>query len=585
MSALPTATTCDHGTLPPGVEHDGDTWTVHPHGAAPDDPQLIQAAVDLAAPGDTVHLAAGVFDFGDFGNVSLAKDLTVEGAWDAQAGAPATTIRHGAWPLLVGRRTSAGLPQVRLIDGHEVWHITADLFGRMLTPFEYPPYTEPGAAAYDIRTDWVPVEANVRQISFDRPYGAAIWAGAQRRGTFERLHIRSAWPMQTEFGASKPQGHGIYWFGPGWLPGGLASMNRRAGDGLYTGTDLITGDRIVQDNVIDGDFAAFPEGAADEAGGVVALPFDPARPVPPGGDYAAYVLQDVPSGWDSALRPIPGKTRLYWVRKGYTAKHIWWLSEPRVYALRGLYTGVYCLWTDGTLTVRRNQVRGCDTGLMLLLNGAMDRPFTALIEDNTIDLAPATGVHFEQAALFTHDRAVPNPFTGATLLPAPGMNIEFTDNHITRTHAGLGWAVPVLDLAAYGTTLVEGNEIGIASGTGVWLWHDTQGASIELNRISGQGAYALAVNSGANATTLRANNLSEFEAAGAGIPLDPPIPPADILLLSDGNMISGGWDHEPDVTVLDYGLDNVIMGMTQRAGRPLSAAERAFVGRRGAPAR
>lgn len=585
MSAFPAATTCDYGTLPPGVEHDGDTWTVHPHGAAPDDPQRIQAAVDLAAPGDTVRLAAGVFEFGDFGIVHIAKGLMVEGAWDAQAGAPATTIRHGAWPLLVGRRTPAGQPPMLSVAGHEVWHITADLFGRMFAPVAYPPYTEPGATAYDAHADWVAVELSVRQIGFERPYGAAIWSGGQRGGTFERLHIASAWPMQTESLGGKPLGFGIFWVGPGWLPVELARRGWSYDDRLYSDTELIRGDRVVQDCVIAGDFAAFPEGAPDEAGAVVTLPYDPASPMPPGGDYAAYVLQDVPFAWNAAGRPQADTIQLYWVRKGYTAKHFTWLPEPQVYGLRGIYAGVYSLWTEGALTLRQNALDGCDTGFLLLGNGYRGRRFTAIIERNAIDLAAATGFHYEQAALFAHDYVLPNPFTGEPFVPAPGMDIEFTDNRITRRRAGLGWATPALDLGAYGSTLVEGNEIEIASGAGVWVWRSPGGASVELNRIAGPGAYALAIDSGAAASTLRANNLSRFEPAGAGIPLDPPIPPAEILLLSDGSTVTGGWDHEPDVTVLDYGTDNVITGMTRQVGRPLSAAERELVSRRGVPPR
>jgi len=585
MSAFSGARTHDHGTLPPGVEHDGDTWTVHPHGAAPDDPQRVQTAVDLAAPGDTVRLAAGVFDFGDFGNVRIAKELTIEGAWDEQAGAPATTIRHGAWPLLVGRRTPAAQPPVQQVDGHAVWHITQDLFGRMFAPVAYPPYTEPGAAAYDAHADWVAVEPNVRQIRFERPYGAAIWSGGQRGGTFERLHIASAWPMQTEALGGKPLGFGIFWVGPGWLPVELARRGWSYDDRLYMDTELIRGDRVVQDCAIAGDFAAFPQGAPDEAGDVVALPYDPADPLPPAGGYAAYVLQDVPFAWDAAGRPLTDKVQPYWVRKGYTAKYFTWLPAPGVYGLRGIYAGVYSLWTEGALTLRRNVLDGCDTGFMLLGNGYRGRRFTAIIERNGIKLAAGNDFHFEQAALFAQDRALPNPFTGEPFVPAPGMDIEFTDNRITRRCAGLGWAVPVLDLAASGTMLVEGNEIEIASGTGVWLWHGTRGAAIELNLITGRGAYALAANTGAGANTLRANNLSEFEPAAAGIPLDPPVPPADILLLSDGNTVTGGWDHEPDVTVLDYGTDNVITGMTQQVGRPLNEEERDLVSRRGAPMR
>jgi hypothetical protein len=585
MSTYPAARTCDHGTLPPGVERDGDTWTVHPHGAAPDDPQRIQAAVDMAGPGDTIRLAAGVFDFGDFGNVRIAKDLTLEGAWDEQAGAPATTIRHGAWPLLVGRRTPAAQPPVRLVAGHEVWHITADLFGRVFAPVDYPPYTEPGAGAYDAHTDWVAVELHVRQIRFERPYGAAIWSGGQQGGTFERLHIASAWPMQTEALGGKPLGFGIFWAGPGWLPVELARRGWSYDERLYMDTELVRGDRVVQDCVIAGDFAAFAEGAPDEAGAMATLPYDPDSPMPPGGDYAAYVLQDVPFAWDAAGRPLADKTRLYWVRKGYTAKYFTWLPVPQVYGLRGIYAGVYSLWTEGALTLRQNTLERCDTGFMLLGNGYRGRRFTTIIERNAIDLAAATDFHFEQAALFAHDYALPNPFTGEPFVPAPGMDIEFTDNGVTRRRASLGWSTPALDLGAYGSTLIEGNEIEIASGAGVWVWRSPGGASIEWNRILGRGAYALAANSGANGNTLRANNLSEFEPTGAGIPLDPPIPPAGILLLADGNTVSGGWDHEPDVTVLDYGLDNIITGMARQVGRPLNAAERELVSRRGVPVR
>ncbi len=572
--------------LPPGVEHDGDIWTVHPHGRSPDDPQRIQAVVDLAAPGDTVRLAAGVFDFGLFENVRIDKDLALEGAWDDAAAAPATTIRHGAWPLLIGRRTPLAQPQRMTVAGHTVYHLTPEFTAQLFVPFAYPPYGEPDAPAYDIHTDWTPAHVDVRQIRFERPYGSAIWTSAQDGGTFERLHIAAAWPMQMDFAGGKPQGFGIYWFCPGWVPAFVAACKWFHDDRLYTGTDLVRGDRVVQDCVIEGDFAAVAWDAVDAAGNLLMAPYEPANPVPPGGNYDAYVLQDVPAGWDASLRPLPNQVRLYWVQQGYTAKVFPWLPEPRLRGLRGLYGGIYSLWTQDTLTARRNTLAGCDTGLMLLGNGARGRPFSAIIEDNEIVIARAEDFHFEQTALFAHDDYVfRNAFTGESVTPDPGMNIEFTGNRVVRRTGGLAWSVPAVDLGAFGSCLVEGNEIEIESGTGVFVWRSHQGAAVELNRIAGRGAYALAANTGAGANTLRANNLSQFEPAGIGIPLEPPVPPADILLLSDANTVSGGWDHEPDVTVLDYGKDNVITGMTRQVGRLLSEAERDRVSRRGVPPR
>jgi len=129
-----------------------------------------------------------------------------------------------------------------------------------------------------------------------------------------------------------------------------------------------------------------------------------------------------------------------------------------------------------------------------------------------------------------------------------------------------------------GSALVEGNDVEVASSSGIALWWPTDGGQVLRNRVSGTGDYALVTYWDANHNELRANNVNNFTPAGPGPAwADPPIPPAEILLLSNGNRVIGGGNHEPGVTVLDFGTDNVITGMTRQVGRPLSAAERATI--------
>ena len=54
-------------------------YEVVPTGDPNQDPQKVQAAIDAAAPGSTILLKAGRFDFGEGGRVYLKKDVTIMG--------------------------------------------------------------------------------------------------------------------------------------------------------------------------------------------------------------------------------------------------------------------------------------------------------------------------------------------------------------------------------------------------------------------------------------------------------------------------------------------------------------------------
>jgi len=303
--------------LPPGVTHDGaHTWTITPHNSSPDDPQRIQAVVNQAKPGDTIRLGAGTFDFSEFETVTIAKDLTIEGQWDAKNQVPLTTIKNGYMPLCIGRKTPVVKPELKTVNGHQVYHITRDVFGRLNYPFTYDPFIYPGGRVYNVFDDWTPVNVTVRQITFVRPYLYAIGSSGARGSTVERVRIQGAWPGQLDIEHTGALAHAISWVGMGLFP-----LRRTVDPALYTGTDLVRGNLLVQDSTIEGDYRGFSAGDSDESGDVVAVPYDPANPAPPQGAYEKYVLQDVATEWDAQDVSMPESVVRYWVKKGYTASY------------------------------------------------------------------------------------------------------------------------------------------------------------------------------------------------------------------------------------------------------------------------
>ena len=545
-------------TLPPGVTYNGaSVWTVYPHNSSPDDPNRIQAAVDLAEPGDTVRLAAGTFDFSEFETVRIAKDLTLEGAWDRKHQVPLTTIKNGYMPVLIGRKTPVEKPFTEMINGHEVYHITMDVWGKLVFAFAYP-----GMEDYNIFDYWTPVHVNVRQIAFERPYGAAIFSSGMDGGTIEKLRILSAWPMSIDYEGGGTGSMGIGWYNTAVLPMAVAGWGRFYDPDLYTGTDLIRGDLLVQDSVILGDERSFMEGQADEAGDLIFVPYDAGNPIPPNADYNKYVLQDVAFAWDETFLPIPDSIQPYWVKKGYTAA----FYGDQVWAERGIWAGVYSLYAQSNLTVRRNVMQDCGTGVYLLENGFMGVPFTALVEDNQI--TPATGAGWGSGLVaFGWDHF--NPFNGELTHANPGMFIAVRDNTITVRNGNLDmWAMAV-NVSMYGKALVNKNQIDLASGSGIVLGWPTQSATVLNNRISGTGDYALMTWWDSNGNLMKANNLNAFVPTGLGFP-DAGVPPAEILLISDNNAIIGGGHHEPGETVWDLGYNNTVTGITQQIGQHLT---------------
>jgi hypothetical protein len=544
--------------LPPGVTYNGaSVWTVYPHNSSPDDPDRIQAVVDLAAPGDTVRLAAGTFDFSEFETVRIAKDLTLEGAWDKKNQVPLTTIKHGYMPVLIGRKTPVEKPFTEMINGHAVYHLTMDVWGKLVFAFAYP-----GMEDYNIFDYWTPVHVNVRQIAFERPYGAAIFSSGMDGGTIEKVRIESAWPWQIDYEGGGTGSMGIGWYNTAVLPMAVAEWGRFYDQDLYTGTDLIRGDLFVQDSVILGDERSFMEGNVDEAGDLVAVAYDASSPVPPKADYDKYVLQDVAFEWDSTGLPIPGSIQPYWVKKGYTAASY----GGQVWAERGIWAGVYSLYAQSNLTVRRNVIQDCGVGAYFLENGFRGVPFTALVEDNQI--TPAISANWAtgfNAVGWEHY----NPFTGELYHADPGMFIAVRDNTITTRNENLNWWDTVVNVSMYGEALVEKNQIDLASGSGIVLGWPTQSAAVLNNRISGAGDYALMTWWGSNGNLLKANNLHAFVPTGLGC-TDVGVPPAEILLISDNNAVIGGGHHEPGETVWDLGNNNTVTGMTRRIGQHLT---------------
>ncbi len=565
--------------LPPDVEHNGSVWTIYPHNSSPDDPQRIREVVALANPGDTIRLAAGVFDFSEFENVYIYKDLTIEGAWDKKAGAPATTIKHGMMPLTIGRKTPFEPVEQLEIDGHTVYHITPDIYGKLSYPFMYPPYywpyNDPAMPLYDFFDDWMPVNVTVRQLRFERPYGCAIWTGAANGESIERIQVDGMWPWDLSYEIPDSTGVAVGWLNPTVRPFVMGLHGRAYDTRLYFDTDLIKGNILVQDVRVNGDYWRIPAGEVDEAGDVVVTPFDPDDPAPPGGKWDEYVLQEVTFGYDAV--GVPADMARYWVKKGYTASWLYW-GDGRIWAARGTVYGVYSAWSEATMTIRKNTIRDCTLGVFFIGNGGSGDPFTAIVEDNEIVTFSGPVPFLDTSGVLALSTPMYDAYKGEYIDLEPGTNIEVRDNHIVGNYPYQGWYMSGIDIEVNGSALVEGNDVEVASSSGIALWWPTDGGQVLRNRVSGTGDYALVTYWDANHNELRANNVNNFTPAGPGPAwADPPIPPAEILLLSNGNRVIGGGNHEPGVTVLDFGTDNIITGMTRQVGRPLSAAERSTI--------
>ncbi len=565
--------------LPPDVEHSGSVWTIYPHGLSPDDPERIREVVALADPGDTIRLAAGIFDFSEFENVYIYKDLTIEGAWDKKAGAPLTTIKHGLLPFTIGRQTPFEPPEQVDMDGHTVYHMTPDIYGKINYPFMYPPYVPPydtsSLPPYDFFADWTPVNVTVRQLRFDRPYGCAIWTGAANGQTIERILVDGLWPWDIAYEASDPLGIALGWLNPTVRSFVLGMHDREYDTRLYFDTELIKGDILMQDVRVNGDYWRIPAGEVDEAGDVVVAPFDPDDPAPPGGKWDEYVLQEVTFGYD--VTGFPTDTEPYWVKKGYTAFWFYW-ADAQVWAVRGMWAGVYSAWSEATLTIRNNTMHDTLIGVFFIGNGGSGDPFTAIIEDNEIVTLSEPLPFVDTSGVLAYSTPMYNAYKDETIDLEPGTDIEVRDNHIVTNYPYQYWGMSGIDLEVNGSALIEGNDVEVASASGIALWWPTDGGQVLHNRVSGTGDYALVTYWDAPNSELRANNVNNFTPVGPGLAwADPPIPPAEILLLSNGNTVIGGGNHEPGVTVLDYGLDNTITGITRQVGRPLSAAERATI--------
>jgi len=525
-------------------------WLVIPHNSSPDDPNRLQAVIDLAKPGDTVQLAAGTFNFSEFEYVRIAKNLTLKGAWDSRRLIPLTKIKNGFNPILIGRKTPVEKPAEIEINGHTVTHITQDTWGKFIFPSDYLPL-----GTYNVFDDWVPVSVNIAQITFIRPYNTAISSSGMNGGTIEKIRVESAWPSSgdnTNVGANAT---GISWYNFGALYIVTASYRGVYDPGLYTGTDLVSGNLVIQDSVFQGDHKTFSLGDVDEAGDSVSVLFDPASSTPPNGKYEKYVLQDVAFEWDAQTRPIPDSIQRYWVKKGYTA----YFDGESIRALRGLSDGFYSLYSQSNLTVRRNVFQNCGESGFFVMNGFKDVPFNALIEKNKIIASPdSTWV----SGFFTVGFPITNPETGETWLPGAGENIVFRDNEIKVSNPNQVYWESVVNISSYAKALITNNHINLTSGSGIKVSWPAQTVTVSGNTISGTGDYAFFADWEAGGNKYLFNNLRGFTPNGPGM-FDVGVPAAHGLLLSDDNTVIARPGENNEV-VWDLGSNNTVIGMVHK---------------------
>jgi len=546
----PTQIIAASATLPPDTRYLGKgVWLVYPHGKSPDDPQRIQAIIELAKPGDTVRLAAGTFDFSEFENVRIAKDLTLKGAWDPKRLTPLTKIKNGFFPILIGRKTPINKPGTMLVNGHKVYHISTDVWARVVIPNTFQPY-----GTYNVFNDWVPVKVNVAQITFLRPYIAAIMTSGMKGGTIEKIRIESAWQGQLDGTHDGTNAGGILWYNEGALSIINALAGRPYDPALYAGTDLVRGNIIVQDSVFLGNYKKLYDNESDEEGDLPFVLYNPAKPVPPKGAYDKYVLQDLPTEWDSQNIPVPSSLQLFWVKKGFAVSRD---NEGLNYADRGLSLGTSMLYSQPNLTLRRNLFLNCGKAIWFVLNGYKDTPLNATIENNQIISSPQS---YYASGLWTVNFSITIPELGESW-NATGDNYVVRGNTFLSTvPEGYYWDA-MIRLASLGTVMIENNRLSMKSGVGITVAWPGPRAVISGNRISGSGHYAFFADWFADGNQFLSNDLSAFTPSGDG-EIDDGIPPAQAVLFSNGNTLIAP-PGETEEIVYDAGENNTVIGMTR----------------------
>jgi hypothetical protein len=557
------------------AHRDAHTWVVSPLNKSPDDAAAIQRAVNMASAGDKIVLGAGVFNFGDFDNVTIAKDLTLEGAWDRVNRQPLTIIQGGMMPLMIGRKTPVEKPPLVEVNGHKVYHITQDLWGKLGFPYLYPPYYENGQQTgvhYNLFDDWVAVNVTVRQIMFMRPHSAAIFSSGSKGGVIERCRIVSGWPFQLGIeGILGPMGGGFMFFNMGGRPGVTAGNGVLEDPTLFFGTDLISGNLLVQDNVIEGDYGEVQAGMADANGHVIAVPVA-TNPAPPENDYINYVLQDVPTdGTPFNLYPATPPP-MYWVRKGYTAG--WFPALNQVWARRGHMYSIYSLFSEATLTARGNTIHNAPWSVFFIMNGVLGKSFNASVEYNmiTYDL-PSSATDIGNESVLVAEWPVYFPLSGRVFTPSPGSNVTVRYNYINQSYPNAWFGALAIDLEVFGQANATQNIVKVNGGSGIGFWWPTQNGVAKGNYIAGKGDYAFYTMPGSDGNQFLYNIVNQFTPTGSGA-FDfgmgtPAVPAARGVLFSDNNGVKGIGRADPLDVVYDCGHNNQI---TQMIATPCPAS-------------
>jgi hypothetical protein len=230
--------------------------------------------------------------------------------------------------------------------------------------------------------------------------------------------------------------------------------------------------------------------------------------------------------------------------------------------------GAYSIYSEATISFRRNVTSGVPNPVFFILNGVDGRPFNACVEHNSMDTSITSPLGHGAQAVVIFEYTSINAITGEPIVPSPGTNAHVKGNQIKSTYSTdppPWFAMFAVDLEVKGEADVTQNTIDIASGSGIGFWAPTQHGVAKNNRISGTGDFAFVTLPGSNGNEFLNNRVDGFTPAGNGA-FDfglgnPAVPPASGALFSDDNFVKGVGKPNPGNLIYNCGQNNTILRM------------------------